>query len=195
MNEAEKARMNAGTRRRLSRRMRHRSRSVAVSIALWVAALPLAYLAVEAVLELVGAPALWQRPLQVLETISGAEAIRYGVAAAAVLAAIILLVLAFAPGRLSRHELADERMLVVVDDEVLAGALSRAAAIAASVPRDRVSTEVGARTAEISVRPTSGFGVSRDDVAAAAGRELERLAPRPAVRQRVRIESAGVIAR
>ncbi len=187
--------MNIAARRRLSRRMRHRSRSVAVSIALWVAALPLAYLAVEAVLELAGAPALWQRPLDVVGTITGAEAIRYSVAGAAVLAAIILLTLAFAPGRLSRHELADERMLVVVDDEVLAGALSRAAAIAASVPRDRVSTEVGARTAEISVRPTSGFGVSRDDVAAAAGRELERLAPRPAVRQRVRIESAGVIAR
>ncbi len=187
--------MKTATRRRLSRRMRHRSRSVAVSIALWVAALPLAYLAVEAVLELVGAPALWQRPVDVLGTITGAEAIRYAVAGAAILAAVILLVLAFAPGRLSRHELADERMLVIVDDEVLAGALSRAAATAAGVPRDRISTSVGARSAEVTVRPTSGFGIARDDVAAAAERELERLAPSPPVRQKVRIEAAGVIAR
>ncbi len=91
--------------------------------------------------------------------------------------------------------LADERMLVIVDDEVLAGALSRAAATVAGVPRDRVSTSVGARSAEVTVRPTSGFGVDRDDVGAAAQRELERLAPRPPVRQRVRVEAAGVIER
>ncbi len=187
--------MNASTRRRLSRRMRHRSRSVAVSIALWVAALPLAYLAVEAVLELVGAPALWQRPLDVIGTVTGAEAVRYAVAVAAVVAAVVLLVLAFAPGRLSRHELADERMLVVVDDEVLAGAVSRAAATVAGVPRDRVSTSVGSRSADVTVRPTSGFGVSRDDIGAAAQRELERLAPKPPVRQKVRVEAAGVIER
>ncbi|GMA29533.1 DUF6286 domain-containing protein [Arenivirga flava] len=187
--------MNARTRRRLGNRMRHRSRSVAVSIGLWVAALPLAYLAVEAVLELVGAPALWQRPLDVVGTITGAEAVRYAVAGAAILAAVILLVLAFAPGRLSRHELADERMLVIVDDEVLAGALSRATATVAGVPRDRVSTSVGSRSAEVTVRPTSGFGIDRDEVAAAAERELERLAPSPRVRQKVRIETAGVIGR
>jgi hypothetical protein len=187
--------MNQRMRSRYGRRMRHRSRSVAVSIALWIAALPLVYLAVESVLELVGAPALWQAPLQVIETVTGTEALRFGVAAAAVVIGLVLMVLAFAPGRLGRHELADERMLVVVDDDVLAGALSRAAASTAGVERDRASTSLGRRKADVSLRPTSGFAVSREDVDRATERELERLAVRPAVRARSRIEQAGVVGR
>jgi hypothetical protein len=187
--------MNQRMRRRLARRMQHRSRSVAVSIALWIAALPLVYLAVESVLELLGAPALWQRPLQVVETVTGTEALRFGVAAAAVLLGAALLILALAPGRLGRHELSDERMLVVVDDDVLAGALSRAAAGTAGLQRDRASTSVGRRRADVSLRPTSGFAVSKDDVDRATERELERLAARPAIRARSRVEAAGVVGR
>ena len=85
--------------------------------------------------------------------------------------------------------------MVVVDDDVLAGALSRAAAGTAGLQRDRASTSVGRRRADVSLRPTSGFAVSKDDVDRAAERELERLAVSPSIRARSRVESAGVVGR
>lgn len=180
--------------RRMIRRERHRSRSLAVGIALVVLMLALAYLAVEAVLEAIGATPLLLSVSAMAQAALGASAVwMLPAAAGAALVALVLLVLAIAPGRRARHRLAHERAAMIVDDDVLASALSRRAARAGGVSRAQVTTVVAPRGARIGVRPTSGFPVSSDDVRQAAQEVLTALAPTPKVGVAVAVSREGVV--
>ena len=187
-------RLQPGLTRRLVRRERHRSRSTAVTVALVVLILVAAYIGTESVLSLIGRPALLQTPSTLLGALS--EPAVWSIPAIAVLAVlgIVALVAALAPGRRARHRLADHRVAVVVDDDVLAGSLSRRVATAGSVPRSQARTLVSPRRATVHVTPNSGFAIERDAVSAAAREVVAELAPIPGVRTRVVIAESGVLA-
>ncbi|MDH6180117.1 hypothetical protein M2152_000299 [Microbacteriaceae bacterium SG_E_30_P1] len=178
---------------RVTRRALHRSRSLAVCVALLLLAVAAAYVAAEAVLAAIGQPALLATPSQIAAAVSEPGPTTLAVAAAAGIVGIILVVIAVAPGRRPRRVLSHDRLAVIVDDSVLASSMSRVARGAASVGQGRVRTEVGGRRASISVTPTSGFPVDAAAVQAAADDLTDRLALRSRPRVRAVIAESGVV--
>ncbi|MFJ6653790.1 DUF6286 domain-containing protein [Microbacterium sp. NPDC091313] len=183
-----------GALRRSSRRLRHRSRSAAVSVALVLAALIGAYLAVEAGLALAGQRALLASPAQMWDFAQSQPAVAWSAAVVLALIGVVFVVLALTPGRLARREISDERLTIVLDDDVLASGLSRSAATAAGVARSQVRTSVGHRRARLDLTPTTGFPPSRDAAQQAAESTVRDLAVRPALTTSVHVEREGVIA-
>ena len=84
-------------------------------------------------------------------------------------------------------------MAVVIDDGVLAGALSKAAIRESRVPASRVSTVVSRRLSSVTVTPTSGSLLSAPSITHAVGAVVESLAPRPALRVAVAVSERGVV--
>lgn len=187
-------RLQPGLARRLVRRERHHSRSAAVSIALGVLIVVAAYLGTESVLALIHRPALLVTPSALLDALSKPAVWTIPAVAVLVVLALAAIISAFAPGRRSRHRLADDRLAVIVDDDVLAGAVSRRVATAGSVPRTQALTQVSSRRAIVRVTPNSGFAIDRDAVSAAANDVVAELAPIPGVRTRVSVAESGVLA-
>lgn len=179
--------------RRLVRRSQHRSRSLAVIVALVLSAVILAYAGVELVLCAVGAPALLLSPSDAVRQLDHPGTVTLSVAAVALVLGVLLLVLALAPAARARHELPHERMAVVIDDQVLAGAISTVTRARAAVPGDRVSTSVARRRSTTRVTPTSGLPLDRGALAAAAEDVVARLDPRPPVRVNVTVAERGVV--
>lgn len=179
--------------RRLIRRSRHRSRSFAVIVALVVTVIVLVYAGVEVVLAALGRPALLVSPADVIQQIEhpATPAIIAGVVA--LVLAIILLVIAFGSGLRARHELPDERMAVVIDDRVLAGAISKVVRAEAKVPAERVSTSVSRRRAIVRVTPTSGMPLDAAVLTTAAGIVVSSLDPRPALHTTVSVSEHAVV--
>lgn len=188
--------MNAYPRsaRRLSRRMRYRSRSVAVSIALGTLALAVAYLGAESVLAALSLPPLLVAPETLFGLIAAGTPVNIAVIAALVVLGIVCLVLAVAPGARARRDLTDDRAIFVIDDDVMAGGISRAAALSAGVPREQVTTTVSRRRAVVRVRPSSGFRVNADEATEAASRTVASVAPRRDLTVRTALETQGVLA-
>lgn len=182
---------------RFLRRETHRSRSAAEIVVLTVIALVAAYVGTEAVLAVLGAAPLLIAPSDLLAALVGvgelATGALIGIAVGTGLLALILLVLALAPGARARHTIADDRLAVVVDDGVIASALARSARTIARSRREDTSASIGRRTAVVSITPASGIGVDRDAVQKALDEELERIAPQPATRASVRIADSGRI--
>ncbi|MDQ0238850.1 DUF6286 domain-containing protein [Arthrobacter bambusae] len=97
------------------------------------------------------------------------------------------------PGRKSRRLLEDPRSGVVVDDEVIASALARAARTAANVTQEQVMVVVSQRLVVVNVRPTSGVPLHEERILAAVEDELQRMAPSPMPSVRVNVAASGVI--
>lgn len=177
-----------------ARRLRHRSRSVAVSIALVATALVAVWVAVEAVLAALGRPALLWAPARTVEIVRAGGPAVVAVGAAIAVLGLAAVVVALLPGRLARRELPDERAVYIVDDEVLASGISRVAATAARVGSGQVRTVVSRRRSITHVRPTTGFppdeAATSDSVTAA----VDGLGLRPAPRATVVIARSGVAA-
>lgn len=195
--------MNPSQQRRVTRRMLHRSRSATVIGALVVVSIGLVWLTTEAVLALLGQAPLWLAPDRVVTVLNDTVLndaptsgdVRVSIAAAVLaIIGVALLIVAFAPGRRARRRLVDERTVIVVDDAVLAGALSRAAASAAQVPAGQVRTALSRRHARIQVTPTSGFDVPTDAVDTAIGRILDSASPTRAISRTVTVSPSGVLA-
>ncbi|MHC6219021.1 DUF6286 domain-containing protein [Arthrobacter sp. MMS24-S77] len=106
---------------------------------------------------------------------------------------LIFFLNAVLPGRKSRHLLEDPRAGVVVDDEVIASALARAARTAANVTQEQVMVIVSQRQVVVNVRPTSGVPVHEERIRAAVEDELQKMAPSPMPAVRVNVGTSGVI--
>ncbi|MGO4383600.1 DUF6286 domain-containing protein [Specibacter sp. RAF43] len=106
---------------------------------------------------------------------------------------LILFAQAVLPGRRARHVIADPRVAVVVDDEVIASALARRARVAAGVSREQVMVVVTARTVHVNVRPTSGIRLDEDQIQAAVEAELDVMGLEPAPAVTVSLAATGVI--
>lgn len=97
------------------------------------------------------------------------------------------------PGRRARHVIANPRVAVVVDDEVVASALAKRARMAAGVTREQVMVVVSAKTVQVNVRPTSGIRLSEAEIQAAVETELAAMDLQPTLAVGVNVADSGVI--
>ena len=98
-------------------------------------------------------------------------------------------------GRRGRHAIDAEGSPAVVDDEVIASALSRTAAAESGLAPERVVTSVGRRSATVTVTPVSGMGVDREALQRAVAEHASALAVQPPIRTRVVLEARGRVGR
>lgn len=184
--------------RRLVRRETHSSRAAVSALTAAVLAAGFLWLALETVLALLREDPLLAGPGQLGRWLTGLPANTlpaWLVAAGAGLAVlgIFLLGAALAGGRRSRRSLRSERSAVVVDDEVIAAAVSRRARLAVGLTPGQVTSTVSGRTVRVLVRPTSGVPVDRDAIHAAVDGELLAYQLDRRVAPTVRVMSEGVV--
>ncbi|ARJ04100.1 hypothetical protein GCM10010988_28220 [Cnuibacter physcomitrellae] len=176
---------------RVVRRETHSPRTAATAIVLVVLMLGLAYLGVEIVLRLLSLPPLLLSPgqgldwLAALPTAQPAAAVVGGSIVVALIG-LVLIVLALGAGRLPKHRMGEEA--VVVDNGVIAQALAQHVSDELSLGRENVTVGVAHRAADITVRPQPGLTVDPAAVRAAAEEELTGYRLTPALRVRIRIE-------
>lgn len=177
--------------RRTARLLLHRSRSIWVSVAL-IVAMALAIVAiVESVLWALGLPPALVDPSLVRTAFTEGGLWGGVVAGVAVVLGLACLWGAFAPGRTHRRIITTDRAPIVVDDAIVAGALSRSAARAAGISSGQVSTRVSGRRAVTAVTPSSGFAVDTASVARAGDDLLAAIGMGPAMTARVTLSSKG----
>ena len=160
--------------------------------------LMLAWVNIEIVLSALGAPALLIASVQMGEwlievpqdtTPSALVATGVGIA----LIGLLLVLLGILPGRRRRHTLPSDRNAVVVEDDVIAAALSRVARKTAGLQPGQVTTVVGRRRADVRVSPTSGVALDEEAVAEAVRRELTSYGLRREPIVQVHVSSRGVV--
>ena len=179
--------------RRVVRRETHSPRTVAMFVAVVLLILALAYLGLEIALSLAAQPALLVGPAAAGAWLVGlptAQPPALVIAGSAVLALIgvVLIWLAVAPGRLSKHALDAGKRAVVVDNGVIASALAQHLSEETGLAREAILVGVGHRTVDVTVRPGAGIPVERSAVQSAAETELQSYRLTRRVRTRVRIE-------
>ncbi|WP_368498108.1 DNA/RNA endonuclease G [Herbiconiux sp. A18JL235] len=176
--------------RRVVRRETHSPRTVATVVVLVLVALALAYLGTEIVLRLAGAGPLLVAPaagLDWLVSLPSAQPAAAVVAGAAVIAVlgVVLIVLAIGAGRLPKHRMGPDA--VVVDNGVIASALAQHVADEHGLRRDEVTVGIAHRTADVTVHPEAGTEIDRFAVIRTATDELDRYELDPRVRVRARV--------
>ena len=178
--------------RRLARRETHRSRSVAAAVVMIALGLAAAYAAIECVLAALGLSPLLVSPSAARDWLSAASPLALGIAGAAMVLGLALVVVAFSAGRRARHTLPNDRMVVVVDDSVIAGAVAREARRTTGVAPERVHADVSRRIVRVAVTPTSGLPIDAQVLKGAADAALDALQPAPRLRARVAISGGSV---
>ncbi len=185
----------------LQRILRRETRSSRAGMAGLAAALVIAacvYALLESALRAIGQPPWLIDPQTAAERLTvlpgGISPLLLGALGGVVaMVGLIFFLNAVLPGRKSRHLLEDPRAGVVVDDEVIASALARAARTAANVTQEQVMVVVSQRLVVVNVRPTSGVPLHRERILAAVEDELQRMAPLPMPTVRVNAATSGVI--
>ena len=182
---------------RISRRETHSPRSLLAIVLAVVLIVVFAWIGTEIVIALLGLPALLVAPADMVGAVAGLATAPAGIVATAgilvALVGLVLVIAGVAPGRRARHVLATTRAATVVDNEVVASALARAASLAGDVDPDNTTVSVSHRRAVVQLTPTSGVPVNRQAVAEAVDRQLESYGLRPAVRARVQVSERAVV--
>lgn len=177
-----------GNQTRLIRRVNlqeTRSSRAAVSIASAVVLLLVVlWLAVELVLSLTSNSALLMSPATLAQGMVdvATQTPPGALIAAGVLLALVgfaLVALAVLPGTKPRHIMGSQRSAIVIDNEVVAAAVSRTARTVARLAPDQVTSSVGRKRIDVTVRPGSGRTVDLEVIkeaveAEVAGYELSR---------------------
>lgn len=184
--------------RHILRRESHSARSGASIIAALVVATAALYFLLESVLAALGQPTWLASPgtmLQWLADLPG-DTPRVLLGAVGVLLALFGLIFfchGVLPGRRARHVLSHPRVAIVVDDEVVASALAKAARMAAGVTREQVMVVVSARQVQVHVRPTSGSVLSESHIKGAVEAQLADMGLDPVPSVNVKLAESGVI--
>jgi hypothetical protein len=183
---------------RIVKRETHSSRApLSVVVAVLVTLLAV-YGLLEAILRAVGQPPWLVDPVTAARRLAalpeGTSPVLLGtIGVLLFLLGLICLGHAVLPGRRARHTIADPRVAIVVDDEVIASALARRARLAAGVTREQVMVVVSARAVQVNVRPTSGIRLDESRIRAAVEAELAQMALEPDPAVTVRLSTSGVI--
>ena len=181
---------------RIKRRETTSPRATLAIILAVIIILAIAYAVTETILFLTGQPQLLASPEQMGTAVVGLSSytpwivIASGVVAA--LIGLLLIIAAFRAGRRPRHVLDTDRVVTVVDDEVIASALARSAAFQSSIDPDNARVEVSRRRAVIRLTPASGSSVDSQPVTQTATQQLDGYGLSPKVKPRVVIEKGKV---
>nr|WP_306422830.1 hypothetical protein [Paenarthrobacter aurescens] len=180
------------------RRDTHSSRSVPSIVAASILLVTFLWLALESVLWLLKDQPLLASPAQLRQWLLDlpANTIPAGMTAAGVglgLLGLLIIGIAVGKGRRSRRALASERTATVVDDDVIAAAVSSKARLAAGLAPGQVTTTVGGRSVRVQVRPTSGVPLSLESIKTALDGELATYALDRPVRRDVRVLNEGAV--
>ncbi|MFK4296483.1 hypothetical protein ABH924_001622 [Arthrobacter sp. GAS37] len=183
---------------RILKRETHSSRAGMAGLAAALVIAACVYALLESALRAIGQPPWLIDPQTAAERLtalpSGISPLLLGALGGVVaMVGLIFFLNAVLPGRKSRHLLEDPRAGVVVDDEVIASALARAARTAANVTHEQVMVVVSQRLVVVNVRPTSGVPLHEERILAAVEDELQRMAPSPMPSVRVNVATSGVI--
>ncbi|TQS93340.1 hypothetical protein EU811_05725 [Arthrobacter sp. TS-15] len=163
--------------RRLVRRETHSSRAVPSILTASVLLAASLWLSLESVLWLLKDQPLLVSPAQMLrwlEELPG-KTVPAGLIAAGIgvaLLGLLVLGLGVGRGRRRRRSLESDRAAVVVDDDVIAAAVSGRVRLAAGLAPGQATTTVGGRSVRVQVRPTSGQPLAVDRVREAVDGEL-----------------------
>ena len=179
--------------RTVVRRETHSPRTVAMLVVVVLALLVLAYAVVEIVLALLGQQPLLVSPGAALTAVVAAPTALQPVAfivggIVLALVGLIVLVIALAPGRLSRHEMAWGERAVVVDNGVVASALAQHLSNESGIARDDIVVGVAHRTVDVTVRPPVGIPVDEAQLRRIVDEEISTYQLSPAVRTQVRVQ-------
>lgn len=183
----------------LVRRETHSSRAIAATVMALLAIAILVYLAVEGILAIIGKSALLARPTQIWHAIIALPekmaplAIVIGIVL--VLIGLVFLAKALLPGALGRHAIDDKRAAYIVDDSVVAAALSRAIRERANLSDGQVQTSVSRSSIDVLTKPTSGLSLNEADLAAFAQERVNSYMLDPAPRTQMRISNEGQVAK
>lgn len=163
--------------RRLTQRETRSSRAALSIVVASVLLVAMVWLALELVLSATGNTALLMSPVELAERTASlaTETIPGALVAAGValgLLGLAMLASAFLPGTRSRHIIVNGRSAVVVDSEVLAAAVSRAARTAARLAPEQVTSRVGHKRIDVQIHPNSGMEVNTGVIEEAVEREL-----------------------
>lgn len=184
--------------RRILSRETHSARSgISVVTAILIAAAAL-YCLLEMMLAGLGQPAWLAHPIDALDALAslpqGTTPLLLGAAGVLMaLLGVVLLCNGLLPGRRARHVIADPRIAIVVDDEVIASALAKCARVTAGVTREQVMVVVSARQVQVSIRPTSGIRLLGSDVQAAVEAQVAAMGIDPVPTVTVKLADSGVI--
>ena len=182
----------------LARRETRSSRRVASIVTAAVLILVLVWLGTEAVLSSSGQRPLLAAPARVAEWLVNlpVATLPWGLVAAGVglaLLGLLLVVLALSPGTRPRRVMASDRNAIVVDDDVIAATVSRAARQAASLLPKQVSSRLGRRRVEVRIRPIPGGAVDEPAVRAAVEQALAAFALQPEPKLSVIVSRRGEV--
>jgi hypothetical protein len=188
---------SSSVERRLRRRSVHRSRSTAVSVALVALVLIAAWIGTESVLRAVGAAPLIADPQSAVDAALEPDAafvtLVEVVAAVLVVAGVVLVVLALAPGRQHRSVVPHERGAVVIDSAIIASTARNAAGSAAGVPDAHTTASARGDRTEVRIVPMSGIAVDAAAVEHAVAERLGRLDERFGRHVTVRVSEKGTL--
>ena len=179
--------------RTVVRRETHSPRTVAMLVVVVLLVLAAAYAAAEIGLALADQRPLLAAPapaIEALATLPTAVSPAALVASGAVLAllGVALLVLAVAPGRLSRHEMTWGERAVVVDNGVVASSIAQHVSRESGIARENIVVGVAHRTVDVTVRPALGIPVDQDHLRQIVDDEVASYRLTPSLRTRVRID-------
>ncbi|WP_425862725.1 hypothetical protein [Arthrobacter sp. TWP1-1] len=163
--------------KRLNLREIRSSRAALSIVSASVLLVAIVWFGVELVLSVTGNPALLISPADLASRIAslGTATISWvliGAGAVAALLGIALLAAAILPGTKPRHVLENSRSAVVVDSEVLASAISRAARTAARLAPEQAASRVGRKRVDVTVRPGAGRTVDANAIREAVEQDM-----------------------
>ncbi|MCD4851800.1 hypothetical protein LN996_13345 [Arthrobacter sp. AK01] len=184
--------------RRMIRRDTHSSRSIPSVVAASLLLITFLWLALESVLWLLKDQPLLASPAQLRKWLLDlpANTIPAGMTAAGVglgILGLLIIGIAVGKGRRPRRALASDRTATVVDDDVIAAAVSSKARLAAGLAPGQVTTTVGGRSVRVQVRPTSGVPLNLESIKTALDGELAAYALDRPVKHSVRVLNEGAV--
>ena len=183
---------------RVTKRELTSSRAVAAVVVAVVVILLSLYALLECGLRIMNQPAWLLDPQQAWGLAShlpaGVSVMILGIVGAVMLLiGLIFLIQALAPGRRARHVIPNERMSVVVDDEVVASALARRVRAVAAVTPEQVMVVVSQRQVVVTIRPTSRTPLNADAITTQIQAEADAMDIQPTPQVRVNISSQGAV--
>ncbi len=179
--------------RTVVRRETHSPRTGAMLVVVILLVLAAVYAAVEIGLSLAGRPPLLVAPGAAFDALAAlptavVPAALIAIGAVIAVVGLIVLVIAVAPGRLSRHEMTWGDRAVVVDNGVVASSIAQHVSLESGIARENVVVGVAHRSVDVTVRPPLGIPVDLERLRTIVDDEVSSYRLTPSVRTHIRVE-------